>query len=71
MSKYRIIKVPMYYLVGKDSFLGYEYAYQIQKKILFWWKVVGQVNINLDDAKADLEKIKVCNGCNGNHYGSV
>lgn len=58
MAKYRIIKVPMYRLVGEDSYLGFTHAYKIQKKFMFWWIVVGCSNISLEGAREQLQRMK-------------
>lgn len=60
MSKYRIVSVPMYKLIGEYYFHGYTKAYDIQKRTWYgsWKTLESGPFLTLDYAKAVLSKLK-------------
>ena len=60
MTKYRIVSVPMYKLIGEVSFYGYNRAYGIQKRTWYgrWKTLESGPFLTLDYAKAVLSKLK-------------
>lgn len=68
MSKYRIVKRPMWKVVGVVEFMGYSETYIIEKKGWFGWSMIPDTHhVSLRECEKHLEDI-LSNKYDGDRY---
>lgn len=68
MIKYRIVKCPMWKVVGMVEFMGYYETYIIEKKSWFGWSMLPDTHhISLKECEKHLEDI-LCEKYDGDRY---